>query len=44
MMNELSIFLISATITPNKIIAAIVVIVIILIVIGFLLARRRGTP
>ncbi|MFZ0215521.1 MAG: hypothetical protein WAM30_06215 [Candidatus Dormiibacterota bacterium] len=40
MLNELSIYLISTAITPNKIIAAIVVVVVILIVIGVLVARR----
>ncbi|MGH7919069.1 MAG: hypothetical protein ACREQM_03870 [Candidatus Dormibacteraceae bacterium] len=36
------IFLISARITPTKIIAGVVVIVIILIILGFILYRRSG--
>lgn len=42
MRTELSTYLISTAITPNKIIAAVVVVIIALAVLGFLLTRRRA--
>lgn len=42
-LDVLSTYLISAAITPTKIIAAIVVVVIVLAVVGFVLTRRRSS-
>ena len=44
MFDELNLYLISATLTPHKIEAAIALVVVILIVIGVIVLMRRRSP
>jgi len=44
MLDELNLYLISATITPHKVEAAIALVVVVLIVIGVIVLMRRRSP